>query len=187
MDTLNTNSFLQSENAMTLWTAIIALATIAYVMVSAFLLRINYSTLQLTKKIVSITHRPFIAIESVECNLTSERIKYPPSMTIKLKNIGNLPAKDVFIVFNGKVNSSVVKMSFPENGRLSLFPNISESFKFEITDERFINSVLFPLDPNEIIFDIEYQGVTDQKYTTHYNYNYDLGTHGVGITDCRWT
>jgi hypothetical protein len=186
MDIIQTSITHNSENAMLMWTAVSACATIAYVIVSAILLYISISTLRLTRKIVSTTNRPFIAVDSIECNFSNEKIKYPPTLLAKLKNIGSLPARNVRLTLTGKVNNSSITLHFPENGYWSLFPNIVEPVNFQIENSKFIEAVLFPINPNEILLKIEYQGITEEKYLTNNKYFYDLAYSKLSITDCKW-
>jgi len=180
MDTLLTHIYKTDPVTVTAW------ATVAYVFVSILLFIISYRSLRLTRNIVSKTNRPFIAIDSIECNFSNEKVKYPPTLLAKLKNIGSLPARNVRLTLTGKVNNSSITLHFPENGYLSLFPNMEEPVNFQIENSQFIQAVLFPINPNEIFLEIEYQGITEEKYLTNNKYCYDLAYHKLIITDCKW-
>lgn len=187
------------------WTAVSAIATCLYLVFTAGLFIYAYrafhlsrsafnlseSAFRLNQTAVELTQRPFIAIESIKAKLSDKKTDQPSKLFITLKNVGNVPSKNVSLVCVGKMGESMQPIPLVENIKSSIFAGLTESIvipiedlkliKFALHFERVIDSAF------EIRFKIEYQGVADTKYTTDYKYRYKHKLSDLVQVECNWT
>jgi len=171
---------------MLFWTAVIAVATIAYVYVSSRLLKTNSDTLKLTQTIFEATNRPFIAVDSVASHASGKTTR-PELVFVRLKNVGNLPSKNLVVRFKIVIDKSEPKFTVFPSDKVALFPTAFEGFtiKFENPDTMSValNSHL----PIDVFLELEYTAVSDKTYTTKCHHTYNHTIDGFRIADAAWT
>ena len=133
MDSVLTNLLPESNSMMLFWTAVIALATIAYVITSVRLLSMNASTLKLTKSMFEATNRPFIAIGPIASHASGKSTR-PELVFVHAKNVGNLPARSIVARIDVVINKSRPQSSHFPSDEVILFPTTIEVFtvKFDM-------------------------------------------------------
>ncbi len=170
-------------------TAIIALATIVYVIYAAKLWRVSLDTLQLTKKIFESTNRPFIVSETPELELIA--LPKPSFINITMKNKGHVPSSGVVIEFKAMFENTDVTKTLPNSAPLSIFPDFSEKIAIEIENKanQMIALLSKPTSTSllELSLNIKYNGIADQKYTTNCHYRYDIKLKRFTTERITWT
>jgi len=172
---------------MLICTAIIAVATVVYVLYAAKLWRVSVDTLQLTKKIFESTNRPFIVSEEPQLELVQEQ--KPSFVLVKISNKGRVPSSGVLIEFNVKFENKDAAITHPSIEPLSIFPDFSEQISIEVDNKR--NHMIAYLDkpssPLELFLIIKYNGIADQQYTTNCHYRYDVKLKRFNSVNITWT
>ena len=88
MDTSQLSSPFWQQNAMTLSTIVIAIATVAYVIYSFLLWKTTRQSINLTRRIFEATNRPYVGVEAGEA-IGKDGLIY---VQTKIKNFGTAPA-----------------------------------------------------------------------------------------------
>src|SRR3990167_7438078 len=104
---------------------IIAIATVAYVIVSYFLWKTTNDSLKLNRKIYQSSNRPFIGFESCELHFVDE---YKINPFIRYCNFGNLPAKDVSINVSYNLDETKSITKFYPIDLSNIFPKKSSQW-----------------------------------------------------------
>ena len=170
---------------MLFWTAVIALATIAYVVTSVRLLNINASTLKLTKSMFEATNRPFIAIGPIASH-ASGRSTRPELVFVHAKNVGNLPAKKIVAKINVLINKSNPQSSQFPCDEVILFPTTIEVFTVTFDNPDTMSAAFNSRLPIDVHVSVDYESVDQKKFTTNCHYHYNYTIEGFRIVDATW-
>ena len=163
---------------MLLWTAIIAIATVVYVIVSGILLR-------LTKKMFEATNRPFLMFEMPTLYFGPALIK------ATINNKGHVPSSGVIVESIVMFENKDVAVTKINAEPLSIFPDISDLITIEIDDrdKKIYNWHMNTISNSslDVFFNIKYIGIAGQKYSTNCHYRFDLKLKQFVTVRINWT
>ena len=173
------------DSSMLFWTAIIAVATLAYVIVTGYLLKLNSALLNLTREIFESTNRPFISFETVASYPTS--FTRPEHVFIGIKNTGNLPAKNIIPICQIKIDGKNLAFDITPSDKIFLFPGSHNVYAIKPHDLDIITNSLKSKLSIEIFFELKYDSTSDHTFTTKGFYSYNYTHDGFKIVDGTWS
>ena len=170
---------------MLFWTAIIAVATLAYVIVTGYLLKLNSKSLNLTREMFEATNRPFISIETVASYPSSS--SRPEHVFIGIKNTGNLPAKNIVPVCQIKIDGKHLAFDITPSDKIFLFPGSHNVYAIKPNNLDTITNSLKSKSSIEIFFELKYNAISDHTYTTKGYYTFNYTHDAFKVVDATWS
>jgi hypothetical protein len=173
---------------MLFWTAVIALATIAYVVVSASLFFLNLKTLKLTKRIVELTNRPFLVCDCPELNLHPEPVS--SFISFAVHNKGTVPSSDIDLSCTMMFNTTEIPLVHERLKPFTIFQDFSQNLNLQIKNEKNILLSLqnrLSTDVFELVLTFQYRGIAELLYETRYRYRFNPQLVSFDIVESSWT
>jgi hypothetical protein len=147
-------------------TAVIALSTVVYVILTALIWWATLQNTRATREILESSHRPYLGIANVA--LLHEHLQHT-ALTIVVQNVGSVPSRcvevDVNVALAGKVSRAFDGSAQPP---LVLMPGQSFSLTHDLTEEEI--KYLERSKEFEARVEIRYCGGTDKQYRTSQAY-----------------
>ncbi|MCL4705361.1 hypothetical protein KJ068_09390 [bacterium] len=171
------------KDAIKLSNAIIAFATVVNALVAYFMwgtaqdsVKLTQESLKLTGKSIILTedifkasHRPFVGGLA---RVKADNVEKCIIINIDCKNYGNVPAKKMEVNWEITINGNLQPMTKIPDEPAILFPASTHTFAGQVCENMFSlitdgSSIL------EITLDIEYEGVSNEKYHTFQKFRYN--------------
>ncbi|MBU0613703.1 hypothetical protein KJ766_00240 [Patescibacteria group bacterium] len=175
--------YIADKNFVTIWTFIIAVATVINAGVAYFMwnnmgnqYKVAEGVLSLNKKVFESTFRPWVGVNNPEVRIDGNKKKL--ELVSEIKNFGKIPALDVRTRY--KISSSneyykeknPVKDDILAKEVLLLFPDVSKKLTENLSYDKYID-VINGKDKFLVDFAIDYTGYYDTPHHTTEKYFYD--------------
>lgn len=145
-------------NGPIIWTAIIALATIANFWVGFNLKKINESSLNLKRAFIGQSSSKFQS-----GSVKDDSLKKVILISLIFKNFGPIPAKNVSISIKYFLNNDVHHSTFVENR--SLYPNQTYSISYKISRQLVYSVIMSGLSKLKVVTCVIYSDPNGNYYT----------------------
>lgn len=164
-----------SPDTAIVWaTKIIAGATIAYVVVSAFMWWTMRKSVRVTQAMHEAANRPYVGCEKVEAEVSEDNTAL--ISTICIKNFGHSPAKDIRADYVPSLGEFVMPKTGTPGDKLILFPGVTHYFWGGIQIKPSLDAV-----PQEevlhLVVEIRYKSQDNKEYWSRQEYRYISKIH----------
>lgn len=170
------------KDATKLSNVIIAIATVANVFVAFFMWNTAQDSLELTQESLKLTgesikltddifrasHRPFVGGEA---RVKADNAKKCLVINLDCKNYGNVPAKELEVVFTVTINGNIQPMLKIPDDPAILLPQSFHTFPGQVCENMF-SSIVDGSSILELTLDIKYKGVSNEQYRTTQKFRY---------------
>ena len=154
-----------SIDPMILWTGAIAIATIAYMVTTFFILL----SMRKQLRIMEVSNRPFVAPTVFKTLQTDDG---GLDITIQIENTGSLPATNLTIDWTIFINDIEHTKSLNKSQPAILLPS-RNMYLPAIFNKNIFDALKTKESMMQIIINISYQGYADKNYTTYHKTKYD--------------
>ena len=157
------------QDPIVIATIIIAIATVAYVLVSIALWRATKRSTEITQKIFEAANRPYIGTEGVKTRINE--LEGFLRFEVEIKNFGTVPASNLTGGWDILYNGELLPIVRPQRDASILLPQGSIFLVAQLADPQFQ-----PLADGEARLELRlsfrYTGVTDHEYQYRERYEF---------------
>jgi len=164
-------------------TVVIAVATVANVVVAILMWNIFSRTLKHSQKVFKDTHRPFIGIYDPSIKLTDNNAINP---FIRYKNFGSLPARNITLSVDIMLNGNTIASESPFEKPVVLFQGSESMWAATIAEGTVDEVFLNPQTHADIVIRIEYESVDQARYRTEECYRLKHSTREFELISSTW-
>ena len=187
MDSLQV--FVNSTSETTIiWTVVVAICAVASIFITIGMLRATKKYTEVTEQLFLSSQRPYLGRDNHIINFhePSKKIIF----TIYIKNYGDVPAKNVSALIKLVINDVVQPVENNQSKNQIFFPKQSHPMDFVFNLEKIPDS-FYEIQNGKlslkIISEINYTGVTKEKYSTKEEEIYNHNIKSFLKEDGAWT
>ena len=155
------DSKLELKSPIVLSTEVIAIATVANVVVSILMWSVTRDYTEVTRNIFKAANRPYVGTSGI-IPIKDEANKTFP-INLEIKNFGSVPAKNVETAWNLSLNGVPMPVSKVPDKPLVLFPQTSNFLAATFSGDKY-SSIVNGDSILEITLEIRYKGAYQEQY-----------------------